>query len=168
MKIGLLSDTHGWINPRLYDYFESCAEVWHAGDIGDIKTADELAAFRPLRAVYGNIDNHIVRAAYPAVQNFLVDETRVIMTHIGGVPGRYEKGVRDLISLHKPDLIICGHSHIARIEYDKAGKFLFVNPGAAGRSGFHNIMTALRFSIEGKKIFDMEVIELGERGRITS
>lgn len=166
MKIGLLSDTHGWIHPGLFKFFDKCDEIWHAGDIGNIETADALSGFRPFRAVYGNIDNAEVRSAYPDNLRFLAGEVRVWMTHIGGNPARYDIRVRTELKSDPPDLFICGHSHIAKIIWDKRG-FLYVNPGAAGYIGFHKFMTAVRFSIDGKRIHGMELIELGERGQVT-
>jgi len=166
MKIGLLSDTHGWIHPRLFDLFAECDEIWHAGDIGDIETADMFANFKPFRAVYGNIDNAVMRRTYKEKLRFKVDDVNVWITHIGGTPAHYDRRIKPEIYLNPPDLFICGHSHIARIMYDKRGGFLYVNPGAAGHNGFHKIMTAVRFCIDGKEIHDMELIELGERGRI--
>jgi hypothetical protein len=165
MRIGLLSDTHGWIHPSIFEHFDSCDEIWHAGDIGNIETADLLSAFRPLRAVYGNIDGHTVRSAWPMHQRFTSGGVRVWMTHIGGYPGAYEKTVRMELKSDPPDLFICGHSHITRIMYDKAHGLLYLNPGAAGYSGFHKVMTVLRFSVGEGKISDMELIELGERGK---
>jgi putative phosphoesterase len=165
MYIGLLSDTHGWLNPRLFEYFSECDEIWHAGDIGNLETADRLAAFKPLRAVYGNIDDARVRTVYKENLRFTAEEVNVWITHIGGTPGRYDARVRPLIYENPPDLFICGHSHIAKIMHDPKGGFLYVNPGAAGYTGFHKFMTAVRFRIEEKKIFQMELIELGERGR---
>jgi putative phosphoesterase len=165
MKIGVISDTHGWIHPRLFVHFADCDEIWHAGDIGNIATADTLAAFRPLRAVYGNIDDAVVRRAYPENLIFKADDVNVWITHIGGSPGYYDHRVRSGFSEHHPDIFICGHSHIAKIMYDKKAGFLYLNPGAAGYNGFHQFMTAVRFQIDGKDIHDMEVIELGERGK---
>jgi hypothetical protein len=165
MKIGLLSDTHGWIHPRLFSHFDCCDEIWHAGDIGNIQTADTLAAFRPLRAVYGNIDDALVRKAYKEHLHFKAEDTRVWITHIGGSPGHYDQRVRAGLSGTPPDVFICGHSHIARVIYDKKNGFLYVNPGAAGYNGFHKYMTAIRFQIDGNRIHDLELIELGERGR---
>ncbi len=167
MRVGLISDTHGWIHPRLYEHFAECDEIWHAGDIGNLETADSLAAFKPLRAVYGNIDNHRVRVVFPETLRFTIDEVDVWITHIGGSPGNYHHSIRKLIYDNPPDLFICGHSHIARVMHDKKGGFLYANPGAAGYSGFHKFMTALRFTIDGKKLRDMELIELGERGKVT-
>jgi putative phosphoesterase len=167
MKIGLLSDTHGWIHPRLFTHFENCDEIWHAGDIGNIETADALAAFRPLKAVYGNIDDALVRRAYKENLEFMAQELKIRITHIGGSPGHYDKRVREQLALSPPDIFICGHSHIARIMYDKKSGFLYMNPGAAGYKGFHKFMTAVRFQIDGKDIHDLEVIELGERGLVS-
>jgi hypothetical protein len=166
MKIGLLSDTHGWIHPRLFDHFAECDEIWHAGDIGNMETADKLAAFKPIKAVHGNIDNAAVRTAYRENLIFMVEETRVWITHIGGTPGHYDRKVLPAIYENPPDLFICGHSHIAKVMYDKKAGFLYMNPGAAGYNGFHKYMTAIRFQINGKRIHDLELIELGERGKI--
>ncbi|MBK9389944.1 MAG: metallophosphoesterase family protein [Bacteroidetes bacterium] len=166
MKIGLISDTHGWIHPRLFDHFEKCDEIWHAGDIGNIQTADALSAFRPLRAVYGNIDDAIVRSAYKENEYFMAEEMRIFITHIGGSPGRYEARIRSKLSENPPDILICGHSHIAKVIFDRKFGFLFINPGAAGYNGFHKYMTAIRFQIDGKNIHDLELIELGERGKV--
>jgi putative phosphoesterase len=167
MKIGLLSDTHGWIHPRLFDHFADCDEIWHAGDIGNIETADELACFRPLKAVYGNIDNSLVRSVYKENLIFTVEKIRVWITHIGGSPGHYDRRVLAAINGIHPDLFICGHSHIAKVIYDKKTGFLYINPGAAGYNGFHKYMTVVRFQIDGKSIHDLEMIELGERGKVT-
>jgi uncharacterized protein len=166
MKIGLLSDTHGWIHPRLAEYFSECDEIWHAGDIGNLETADILSAMKPLRAVYGNIDGAGVRSAFREYLRFECQGVKVWMTHIGGTPGNYDRRVRPQIYLDPPDLFICGHSHIARIMHDKKGGFLYVNPGAAGYTGFHQFMTAVRFTLDNKKISGMELIELGERGKV--
>jgi uncharacterized protein len=166
MNIGLLSDTHGWIHPELFRFFENCDEIWHAGDIGNIETADTLAAFRPLRAVYGNIDDAKVRSVYGENLRFKSVGLDVWITHIGGTPGNYEKRVRQVIMNDPPDLFICGHSHIAKIMHDKRSGLLYINPGAAGYKGFHKFMTAVRFRIAETGIMDLELIELGERGRI--
>jgi uncharacterized protein len=166
MKIGLLSDTHGWIHPRLFDHFAGCDEIWHAGDIGNVETADKLAGFKPLKAVYGNIDDALIRRIYKENLIFMADEVKVWITHIGGTPGHYDRRVQHAINENPPDLFICGHSHIAKVMYDKKGGFLYVNPGAAGKNGFHKFMTAIRFQIDGKSIHDLELIELGERGSI--
>ena len=165
MKIGLISDTHGWIHPRLFDHFAGVDEIWHAGDIGSVETADELAAFKPLKAVFGNIDNAAIRRIYNEHLIFKAEEINIWLTHIGGTPGHYDKRVRPGIYEKPPDLFICGHSHIAKVMHDKEAGFLYVNPGAAGYSGFHKYMTAIRLEIDGMKIHNMELIELGERGK---
>ncbi|MEI6061382.1 MAG: metallophosphoesterase family protein [Bacteroidota bacterium] len=157
--IGLLSDTHSTINPRILDFFSSCDEIWHAGDIGNMETADKLSGFKPFRAVYGNIDGTELRVTYPKNQVFKCADVKVLMTHIGGYPGRYEKEARLLIETEKPALFISGHSHILKVMYDKKHQLLHINPGAAGNSGFHNVITCVRFVVEGKNIRDLEVFE---------
>ncbi len=159
LRIGLLSDTHSFINPRIPEFFSGCDEIWHAGDIGNIETADTLAAFKTLKAVYGNIDGTEIRKSYPKNLVFNCEDVKVFMTHIGGYPGRYEKEARHLIESEKPKLFICGHSHILKILYDKKYELLHINPGAAGNSGFHHVITCVRFVIDGKDIRDMEVFE---------
>lgn len=166
MKIGLISDTHGWVHPRLFDHFAACDEIWHAGDIGNIAIADSIAAFKPFKAVFGNIDDAFVRMQYTEQLIFYAEDIRVWMTHIGGNPGHYDKKVKDDLYENPPDIFICGHSHIAKVMYDKKAGFLYINPGAAGYTGFHKYMTAIRFQIDGKNIHDLELIELGERGTI--
>ncbi len=156
-KIGLLSDTHGDLDERLYRFFEDVDEIWHAGDIGNMEIAGQLAGFRPLVAVTGNIDGNGLRQIYPDSQRFLCEETDVWMTHIGGYPGHYSPGIREEIRNNPPGLFVCGHSHILRIMYDRELNFLCVNPGAAGKYGFHKVRTALRFVVDGKNIRDMEV-----------
>jgi putative phosphoesterase len=158
-RIGLLSDTHGSIHPRILDFFSNCDEIWHAGDIGSVETADKIASFKPLKAVYGNIDGNILRVSFPKNQLFQCCEVKVLITHIGGYPGRYEKEAKQLIESEKPGLFICGHSHILKVMYDKKHELLHINPGAAGNSGFHHVITCVRFVIEGKEIRDLEVFE---------
>lgn len=165
MKIGLISDTHGWIHPRLFDDFAGCDEIWHAGDIGNIETADKLASFKPFRAVYGNVDNALLRKVYFEHLIFKAEAVSVWLTHVGGTPGHYDQRVVRRIYEDPPDIFICGHSHIAKVMYDQKAGFLYINPGAAGNNGFHKYMTAIRFQIDGKNIHDMELIELGERGK---
>jgi putative phosphoesterase len=159
-RIGLLSDTHGYLHPRLFTFFEKADEIWHAGDIGNIETADELAAFKPLKAVYGNIDGSDVRAVHPLHQRFLCEETDVWITHIGGYPGHYERYVKPEIFTNPPNLFISGHSHILKVIFDKKLNFLHMNPGAAGNKGFHTVCTALRFVIDGSDIRDLEIWEM--------
>ena len=165
MKIGLISDTHGWIHPSLFDHFAGCDEIWHAGDIGNIQTADTLASFKLFRAVYGNIDDSFVRSVFKENLRFKCEEMNIWMTHIGGTPGNYSLKVKAEIYINPPDIFICGHSHIAKVMFDKRTGSLYINPGAAGHTGFHKYMTAVRFQIDGKKIHDLAVIEMGERGK---
>ena len=164
-KIGLLSDTHSYIDDNILNHFKDCDEIWHGGDIGRIEVADTIAAFKPLRAVYGNIDNKEVRATYPLNLRFQVEELDVFITHIGGYPPRYNKRVREILTKNPPDLYICGHSHILKVMPDKKLGLIHMNPGACGHIGFHHMRTLIRFTINGKKISDVEVIELGRRGR---
>lgn len=165
-RIGLLSDTHSYIDDNILNHFKDCDEIWHGGDIGKIEVADKIAAFKPFRAVYGNIDNKEVRATYPLNLRFKVEELDVFMTHIGGYPKRYNKRVRAILTENPPDLYICGHSHILKVMPDKKLGLIHMNPGACGHIGFHHMRTLLRFSIHGKKISDVEVIELGRRGQL--
>jgi putative phosphoesterase len=162
-RIGLISDTHGYLDEKVFKYFAECDEIWHAGDIGNIEVADQLAAFKPFRAVYGNIDGMPHRTMFPETLRFKCEEMEIMMTHIGGRPYVYPPAVRAAFKERSPDIFICGHSHILRVEFDKRQKVLYLNPGAAGIHGFHKVKTLLRFSIEGKKISNMEAIELGPR-----
>lgn len=159
-RIGLLSDTHGFLHPRLFSFFEKVDEIWHAGDVGTIELTDSLADFKPLKAVYGNIDGQKIRAVHPLHQRFVCEEVDVWITHIGGYPGRYERYVKPDIFTKPPNLFISGHSHILKVIYDKKLDFLHMNPGAAGNKGFHKVCTALRFVIEGKDIRDLEIWEM--------
>jgi len=163
MRIGLLSDTHSYLDEQLFDFFAECNEIWHAGDIGDAQVADRLEAFRPLRAVYGNIDAPGLRHRFPEDLRFSVEGLDVWITHIGGYPGRYHKRVQAAMAEHPPGLFICGHSHILKVMPDKTYGLLHINPGAAGRQGFHHMRTAVRFTVLQGKVSDLEVIELGKR-----
>lgn len=162
-RIGLISDTHGWLDENVFMHFDNCDEIWHAGDLGPGNIAEKLAAFRPLKAVFGNIDDQATRLSMPETLIWNCEEVKVMMTHIGGYPGRYASGIRKEIMEQKPALFICGHSHILKIIYDPALESLHINPGAAGRQGWHRMRTIVRFSIEGKVIKDCQVIELGIR-----
>lgn len=162
-KIGVISDTHGFTDPKYAKYFGSCDEIWHAGDIGDLAVTDELAKIAPLRAVYGNIDNHLIRTEFPLHQKFKCEEVSVWMTHIGGKPYAYSRYVKDEIVKNPPMIFVCGHSHICKVQMDKKLNMLYLNPGAAGVKGFHKVRTLLRFEIDGTDIKNMEVIELGAR-----
>ncbi|HBL77019.1 MAG: YfcE family phosphodiesterase [Bacteroidetes bacterium GWF2_42_66] len=159
-RIGLLSDTHGTLSNRLFRFFENVDEIWHAGDIGDVQTADRLSAFKPLRAVYGNIDDHILRRMFPETLRFQCENVDVLMTHIGGYPGHYERHIYPELVGNTPQLFIAGHSHILKVIFDKKLNFLHINPGAAGNFGFQNVCTALRFKIDGKEIKDLEIWEM--------
>ena len=162
----MLSDTHGYLDPKIFDYFKICDEVWHAGDIGDETVSDQLAKFKPFKAVFGNIDGQRIRITYPEDQIFSCEDVKVFITHIGGYPGNYFPEARKKIAEHKPDLFICGHSHILKVMRDTKYNLLHINPGAAGKSGFHKIKTIVRFEVNGKRIENLEVIELGLRGEI--
>jgi putative phosphoesterase len=165
VRIGLLSDTHGYLDDKIFSYFDACDEVWHAGDIGTVEVSDQLEKFRPLRAVYGNIDGADLRVRYPLNLQFSIEGVDVLMTHIGGYPGRYTKRVGDLIKAHTPRLYICGHSHILKIMPDPKYQLLHVNPGACGFEGFHYVRTIVRFTLDAGNIKEMEVVELGKRSR---
>ena len=165
MKIGLLSDTHGFLDTKIFDHFRDCDEVWHAGDIGDLKVAEQMQTFKPLRAVYGNIDDKDVQIRFPEDLFFKCEDLSVWITHIGGAPPRYNPRIKKMLKAHVPDIFICGHSHILRIAKDPDYHgMLYVNPGAAGNQGFHHMKTLVRFEISRKEIKNMEVIEIGKRG----
>lgn len=161
-KIGLISDTHGFIEQKVLNYFAECDEIWHAGDIGSIEVADKLAAVKPLRAVYGNIDEARIRTMFPEHQRFKCEDVDVWITHIGGYPGKYASHVRPELFSNPPRLFISGHSHILRVMYDKHLNLLHINPGAEGRYGVHKVRTIVRFIIDANDIKDLEVIELGQ------
>ena len=161
-RIGILSDTHCTLMPQLFNFFKDVDELWHAGDIGNIETADALTNFKPLRAVHGNIDDHIVRMQYPEDLFFHVEDVDVYMTHIGGYPGNYDPSIRSNIFANPPKLFISGHSHILKVMYDKNLNLLHINPGAAGISGFHKVRTLVRFTIDKTEVKDLEVIELSK------
>lgn len=161
-KIGLISDTHGFLDPAVFKHFADCDEIWHAGDFGP-NVAEELAAFKPLRGVYGNIDGKEIRALYPEHLRFNCENLDVWITHIGGYPGKYAPQVKSEIYTKPPKLFITGHSHILKVMYDKKIDCLHVNPGAAGNSGWHKVKTLIRFSVSEEKIHNLEVIEIGVR-----
>ena len=166
-SIGLLSDTHGFLDPRIFDYFANCDEVWHAGDIGSVAIIEQLEAFKPTRIVFGNIDDKAIQVRTQENLHFELEGFRIWMTHIGGAPPRYNPMVMPALKADPPDIFICGHSHILRVIRDKElRKMLYINPGAAGREGFHKIRTLLRFNLHEGLISQMEVIELGKRGAI--
>jgi len=166
-RIGLLSDTHGYLDDRILNFLGECDEIWHAGDIGNTDTAQKLSSLKPFRAVAGNIDGTDLRMDYPEMLRFECEKVAVLMFHIGGYPGHYAPDVRKEIISSTPKLFISGHSHILKVIYDRKYQLLHINPGAAGVQGFHQIRTLVRFSIDKAEIKDLEVIELGQRGIIS-
>lgn len=162
-RIGLISDTHGYLDEAVFKHFETCDEIWHAGDFGSIELANQLAAKKPLKGVYGNIDDNAVQNSYPENLFFQCEEVKVFMTHIGGYPPRYNNRVKPLILEHKSQLFIAGHSHILKVIYDDKLQCLHMNPGAAGNQGWHKVRTIITFIIDGKNMKDCKVIELGKR-----
>jgi putative phosphoesterase len=160
-RVGLLSDTHGWLDPAVLAFLDGCDEVWHCGDIGDLAVTDTLAARFRLRAVHGNVDDAITRRLFPAVLQFEVDGVNTVITHVGGTPGHPDRRVANLLLAARPRLFACGHTHIARVQRD--GDLLHLNPGAAGRVGFHDKRTALRFSLHAGRILELELLELEKR-----
>ena len=160
MKIGLLSDTHSIIDTRILKFFKNCDEIWHAGDIGNMKTLESLEKFKKTRAVYGNIDNHQIRKE---VNEFLLlkfEKLVILIIHIAGKPPKYNKITYNLIKKHNPNILICGHSHILKIHRDKENNILIINPGASGNIGFHKFKTAIRFNIINSNIKNLKIIEL--------
>ena len=162
-KIGLISDTHGYLHPRVKHYFAEVDEIWHAGDIGTLTLADELESFKPLKAVSGNIDGAEIKRVHPKNHRFISEGVDVWITHIGGYPNRYERRVYEEIHQNPPKLFICGHSHILKAIPDKKLNLLHLNPGAAGKQGFHQVLTLMRFDLEKGEIKNLEVIELEKR-----
>ncbi|SEQ87161.1 hypothetical protein SAMN05421824_2557 [Hyunsoonleella jejuensis] len=162
-KILLLSDTHGYIDNDILKYVKQADEVWHAGDIGDLKVTDAIKALKPLRGVYGNIDSTEIRSEFPEHNRFTCEEVDVWMTHIGGYPPKYNMRVAEAIKANPPRLFICGHSHILKVMPDKKLNLIHMNPGAVGKHGFHKVRTMLRFTIDGKTIDNLEVVEFKRR-----
>jgi len=162
-KILLISDTHGFLDPKLQKYISASDEVWHAGDIGTIELCKNIEKHKILRAVFGNIDGQDVRNVYPENLIFTCENVKVCITHIAGYPGKFNSRVKQLFKEHQPQLFICGHSHILKVMFDKENNLLFMNPGACGVQGFHSVKTALRFEIEKDDIKNLEIIELGSR-----
>lgn len=159
-KIGLLSDTHSYWDQKYVKYFSDCDEIWHAGDIGSIDLALQFEKLKPFRAVFGNIDDAKIRLSYPEYLRFSLEDVDVLMTHIGGYPGKYKPEVEQILRINPPKLFICGHSHILKIVYDKKYNCLVINPGAAGKYGFHEVRTLVKFSLDSGNIKDLDVIEL--------
>ena len=158
--IGLISDTHGFLDSRFIYHLKNCDEIWHAGDIGSQEVAEKLKEIAPVKAVFGNIDSHKIRLEFPKNLRFMCEQVDVFITHIGGYPGRYDKRVKEQLQSNPPALFICGHSHILKVMNDKKLGILHMNPGAAGNSGLHKVKTMLRFKIDGENISNLEVVEL--------
>ena len=168
MKIGLLSDTHSYLDPKVFEYFKDCDEIWHGGDIGDATVVNDLEKFKSVRAVFGNIDDKEMQVRFPENNWFTCEGLTVLITHIGGAPPNYNPRIKKILKERVPDIFICGHSHILRIKKDpNYNNMLYLNPGAAGNHGFHQIKTIVRFEIIDKEIKNLEVIELGKRGAIS-
>lgn len=160
-RIGVISDTHSFLDPKLLPALAECDEIWHAGDIGNREVLDALEALgKPVRAVHGNIDGHEIRIDTPKDLSWKVEERKVFMTHIGGYPGRYTAEFREKLLLERPDIYVCGHSHILKVIYDKQLNLLHINPGACGKQGFQKVRTMIRFTIDGDRIQDMAIVEL--------
>ena len=162
-RIGLISDTHGYLDENVFRHFELCDEIWHAGDFGSLALAEKLAAFKPLKGVYGNIDEAATRNVFPEQLVFHCEQIKVMIRHIGGSPPRYNPETRKELLIHQPALFVTGHSHILKILYDDKINCLHINPGAAGRQGWHKVRTLVRLTIEGSNMKDAEVVELGKR-----
>jgi len=160
LKIGLLSDTHSYLHKGIIRFFEPCNELWHAGDWGSTSVYEELSSLKPTKGVWGNIDGFDLRKMMPQNQRFTIENVDVFMTHIGGYPGRYDKSIKETLIKNPPKLFICGHSHILKVMYDKKLNMLHINPGAAGKYGFHTVSTAVRFDINADRIENLEIIEI--------
>ncbi len=163
-RIALLSDTHSYLDDRLVELLRECDEIWHAGDIGSFTVTDRLLQVRPLKAVCGNIDDAGLRVQFPNVLRFKCEEVDVMMTHIAGYPGHYDRNILPILKNNPPKLLIAGHSHILKVIYDPKFNLLFINPGAAGQHGFHLVRTFVRFTIDLDQIKNLEVVEMGKRG----
>lgn len=162
-RIGLISDTHGFLDEAVFDHFNNCDEIWHAGDFGDESVANKLQELKPLKGVYGNIDGNDIRTVYPEQLVFYCEDVKVMIRHIGGAPPKYNPETRKELQIHQPNLFIAGHSHILKVMYDDKINCLHMNPGAAGKQGWHKVRTIIRFVIDGNNMKDCEVIELGKR-----
>ena len=166
MEIGVISDTHNFLDPRVFKAFESCDEIWHAGDFGTIEIANQLSSFKPLRGVYGNIDDSHVRHVYPENLRFCCEGVEVLITHIAGPPCKYNSRVRKLLASNVPQVLLCGHSHLVHVERAKQyNDMLHLNPGAAGHQGFHQMRTLLTCTVQDGKVDNLRLLELGPRGR---
>ena len=164
-KIGLISDTHGFFDPKVKNHFAEVDEIWHSGDIGEQSVLQKLQDLKPVKVVFGNIETPEMQRELPEIYIESIEGLKFLMIHIAGRPGRYAKGLTSLLKKEKPDVLICGHSHILRVERDPKHELIYINPGAAGQHGFHRKRTLIRFEIGGGQLNNMEVIELGTRGR---
>jgi putative phosphoesterase len=162
-RIGLLSDTHSYLDPKIFKYFEHCDEIWHAGDIGSIDIIDQLNQFKKTRIVFGNIDGHLIRATVKEAEVFQLENHKILIVHIAGKFESYNAMVREKIAIEKPSILVCGHSHLLKVAFDKKYNLLYINPGACGKNGFHTVRTIVRFVIDGSEIKNLEVIELQPR-----
>ena len=162
-KIGLISDTHGYLDESVFNYFDDCDEIWHGGDFGNASIADALRSRKPFKGVYGNIDGADIRADYPEQLVFFCEEVKVMIRHIGGSPPKYNPETRKELALHQPQLFIAGHSHILKVIYDPLIECLHINPGAAGKHGWHKVRTIITFVVDGKNMKDCKIIELGKK-----
>ncbi len=162
-RIGIISDTHGYLDEAVFKHFENCDEVWHAGDFGNAELANKLSSFKPTKGVFGNIDGQDIRTVYPEQLVFMCEDVKVMMRHIGGSPPKYNPESRKELAIHQPQLFISGHSHILKVLFDEKINCLHINPGAAGKQGWHKVRTIIRLVIDGKNMKDCEVIELGSR-----
>ncbi|GMQ30988.1 metallophosphoesterase family protein [Algoriphagus confluentis] len=165
-KIGLISDSHSYIDHQTLEYLQNVDEIWHAGDVGEAGVLDRLPKGIPIRGVFGNIDDASIRARFPEWNEFSLEGVKVLMTHIGGKPPRYAKGIKRLIRESKAQLFVCGHSHICKVEFDRELNCLYMNPGAIGQQGFHQMRTLLLFELDQGKITNLRVVELGKRGKV--
>jgi putative phosphoesterase len=166
LKVGLISDSHSYLDHKTCDFLQEVDEIWHAGDVGDPSILELLPKGKPVRGVFGNIDDQAVQERFPEWQEFEVEGVRVAMTHIGGLPTRYAKGVKNKLLEKRPQVFVCGHSHICRVELDRELNCLYMNPGAVGQHGFHQMRTLLLFELDAGKINNLRVVELGKRGTL--
>ncbi len=164
-SIGIISDTHSFLDEKIFEHFKDCDEVWHAGDFGSMEVVKALEEFRPLKAVWGNIDGHTIRQQFPEKIRWKCENVEVLMIHIGGYPGRYAPTIKNEIVSNPPKLFIAGHSHILKVMFDEKLHCLHINPGAAGKEGWHKTRTIIRLKIDWDRMYDCEVIELGKRGK---
>lgn len=162
-KIGIISDTHSYLDEQVFEYFKDVDEIWHAGDVGDIVLTEKIKKYKKLRAVYGNIDNHLLRSEFPKYEIIEIENCRILLIHIAGTFAKYNEETKKLIATYQPNILVCGHSHIVKVAYDEKYKLLYVNSGAAGKHGFHKVRTIIRFEIANGKPQKMELIELGRK-----